>query len=86
MVPGHISVKLAEKIFFIGESIQLFEKDRRIEVQGTVLRERETEIYQKLVKKIQKKDSCFRVLLYFSLPCETCQSSAWATLSVSSTA
>ena len=53
MVPGHISVKLAEKIFFIGESIQLFEKDRRIEVQGTVLRERETEIYQKLVKKIQ---------------------------------
>ena len=52
MVPGHISVKLAEKIFFIGESIQLFEKDRRIEVQGTVLRERETEIYQKLVQKI----------------------------------
>ena len=49
MVPGHISLKLAEKIFFIGESIQLFESDRRLEVQGAVLRERETEFYQQLV-------------------------------------
>ena len=48
-VPGHISVSLAEKIFFIGESIQLFEADKRIEVQGEVLRERETELYQQLV-------------------------------------
>ncbi|TRY67652.1 hypothetical protein TCAL_05867 [Tigriopus californicus] len=48
MVPGHISLKLAEKIFFIGESIQLFETDRKLEVQGSVLRERETEVYEKL--------------------------------------
>ena len=48
-VPGHISVSLAEKIFFIGESIQLFESDKRIEVQGEVLRERETDLYQQLV-------------------------------------
>lgn len=50
MVPGHVSLKLAEKIFFIGESIQLFETDRKLEVQGSVLRERETEVYEKLVK------------------------------------
>ena len=31
-VPAHISHGLAEKIFFIGESIQLFESDRRVEV------------------------------------------------------
>ena len=48
-VPGHISVSLAEKIFFIGESIQLFEADKRIEVQGEVLKERETDLYQQLV-------------------------------------
>lgn len=48
-VPSHISVSLAEKIFFIGESIQLFESDKRIEVQGEVLKERETDLYQQLV-------------------------------------
>ena len=42
-------MSLAEKIFFIGESIQLFESDRRIEVQGEVLKERETDLYQQLV-------------------------------------
>ena len=48
MVPGHISHKLAEKIFFIGESIQLFESDNRVDVQGEVLQQRETELYQAL--------------------------------------
>ena len=33
MVPTHVSHKLAEKIFFIGESIQLFESDKRVDVQ-----------------------------------------------------
>ena len=28
MIPCHISVSTAEKIYFIGESIQLFERDR----------------------------------------------------------
>jgi len=50
MVPAHISTHLADKIYFIGESIQLFESDRRVEVQGAVLRERETEFYQQLVR------------------------------------
>lgn len=50
LVPGHISHRLAEKIYFIGESIQLFESDRRVEVQGAVLREREAEFYQALTK------------------------------------
>jgi len=49
-VPGHISHALAEKIFFIGESIQLFESDRRVEVQGDVLRSREMEFYKELAK------------------------------------
>ena len=35
-VPGHISPALAEKIFFIGESIQLFESDRRVQVGGVL--------------------------------------------------
>ena len=52
MVPGHISLKLAEKIFFIGESIQLFEGGggggARFESQGAVLREREAEFYQRM--------------------------------------
>ena len=30
MIPCHVSVSTAEKIFFIGESIQLFERDRNI--------------------------------------------------------
>ena len=51
-MPGHISVSLAEKIFFIGESIQLFEADKRIEVQGEVLKERETDLYQQLVSPL----------------------------------
>ena len=34
------------KIFFIGESIQLFESDRRVEVQGAVLRDKEVDFYQ----------------------------------------
>ena len=50
MVPGHISHNLAEKIFFIGESIQLFESDKRVDVQGEVLRRRETELYQALAR------------------------------------
>ena len=49
-VPGHISHALAEKIFFIGESIQLFESDKRVDVQGAVLRQREAELYQDLAK------------------------------------
>ena len=50
MVPSHISHQLAEKIFFIGESIQLFESDKRAEVQGDVLRQRETEMYRALAQ------------------------------------
>ena len=50
MVPSHISHQLAEKIFFIGESIQLFESDKRAEVQGDVLRQREAEMYQALAQ------------------------------------
>ena len=38
LVPHHLSHSLAHKIFFIGESIQLFESDRRVEVQGAVLK------------------------------------------------
>jgi len=49
-VPAHISHALAEKIFFIGESIQLFESDRRVEVQGDVLQSREMEFYKELAK------------------------------------
>ena len=50
MVPSHISHQLAEKIFFIGESIQLFESDKRAEVQGDVLKQREAEMYQALAQ------------------------------------
>jgi len=50
LVPSHISHRLAEKIYFIGESIQLFESDKRVEVQGAVLKEREAEFYQALTK------------------------------------
>ena len=50
MVPGHISHKLAEKIFFIGESIQMFESDKRVDVQGEVLRQREAELYRDLAR------------------------------------
>ena len=56
MVPGHLSHKLAEKIFFIGETIQLFESDKRAEVQGDVLRQRETEMFQALAKLRDQED------------------------------
>jgi len=55
MVPQHISHSLAHKIFFIGESIQLFESDRRVEVQGAVLRDREAEFYQDLSRLRDKQ-------------------------------
>ena len=63
-VPGHISVSLAEKIFFIGESIQLFEADKRIEVQGEVLKERETDLYQQLVSPLLYYHYCTCQLVY----------------------
>jgi len=56
MVPDHISHNLAEKIFFIGESIQLFESDRRVEVQGAVLRDKEVDFYQELSRLRDKDD------------------------------
>jgi len=56
LVPSHISPVLAEKIYFIGESIQLFESDRRVEVQGDVLRQRETELYEALGKLRDKEE------------------------------
>ena len=34
MIPCHISISTAEKIFFIGESIQLFERDRNMDARG----------------------------------------------------
>ena len=49
LLPCHISVAVAEKIFFIGESIQLFEHERRLESQGAVLKDKETEFYTQLV-------------------------------------
>lgn len=55
LVPGHISPALAEKIFFIGESIQLFESDRRVESQGAVLKEKEAEFYQELSRLRDKE-------------------------------
>ena len=38
MIPCHISVSTAEKIYFIGESIQLFERDRDLDARGGVLK------------------------------------------------
>lgn len=55
LVPAHISPALAEKIFFIGESIQLFESDRRVESQGAVLRDKEAEFYQELARLRDKE-------------------------------
>ena len=49
LLPCHISVAVAEKIFFIGESIQLFERERRLESHGAVLKDKESEIYSQLV-------------------------------------
>ena len=48
MIPCHISVSTAEKIFFIGESIQLFERDRDLEDRGGVLKDKEAEFYNQL--------------------------------------
>jgi len=56
MVPTQLGPQLADKIFFIGESVQLFESDRRVEVQGAVLREREAEFYQALARLRDKEE------------------------------
>jgi len=40
--------------FVIGESIQLFESDRKFESQGIILKDRETEIYQQLVSQLNE--------------------------------
>ncbi len=50
MLPCHISIPTAEKIFFIGESIQLFERDRGMDSRGAVLMEKEQEFYGELAK------------------------------------
>ncbi len=50
MIPCHISVSTAEKIFFIGESIQLFERDRELDSRGGVLKEKEAEFYNQLAE------------------------------------
>ena len=50
MIPCHISVSTAEKIFFIGESIQLFERDRDLEDRGGVLKDQEAEFYNQLAE------------------------------------
>ena len=50
LLPCHISVAVAEKIFFIGESIQLFERERRLESHGAVLKDKEAEFYSQLVR------------------------------------
>jgi len=55
LVPHHLSHSLAHKIFFIGESIQLFESDRRVEVQGAVLKDREAEFYHELSRLRDKE-------------------------------
>ena len=49
LLPCHISVAVAEKIFFVGESIQLFERDRKLESHGAVLKDQESDFYSKLV-------------------------------------
>lgn len=67
MIPCHISVLTAEKIFFIGESIQLFEKDRGDLVDSfdesggapPVLKEQETEFYNRLAELSESSE--FRV-------------------------
>ena len=50
MIPCHISVSTAEKIFFIGESIQLFERDRNMDARGGVLKDKEAEFYNQLAE------------------------------------
>ena len=53
LLPSHISVAVAEKIFFIGESIQLFERERKLESHGAVLKDKESEIYNQLVSPVK---------------------------------
>lgn len=64
MVPCHISVPLADRIFFIGESIQLFEYDRKTEENGNsgVLTEKEVDFYSKLVIASPKKITPFQLV------------------------
>lgn len=50
MIPCHISVSTAEKIFFIGQSIQLFERDRDLDTRGGVLKDKEAEFYNQLAE------------------------------------
>lgn len=51
MIPCHISVSTAEKIFFIGESIQLFERDRNSASNlNGVLKDKEAEFYNQLAE------------------------------------
>ena len=50
MIPCHISVATAEKIYFIGESIQLFERDRDLDARGGVLKDKEAEFYNQLAE------------------------------------
>ncbi len=59
LLPCHISIGVAEKIFFIGESIQLFERERKLEFQGAVLKDKEVEFYNKLVKITSLKGNPF---------------------------
>ena len=54
-IPSHISVAIAEKIFFIGESIQLFEnetgdKSAPALYRRDVLEDQEDHLYAKLVR------------------------------------
>ena len=59
-IPGHISYSMAEKIFFVGESIQLFESAADSKVGSSshpennvkdVLRDEEVRLYNQLVSK-----------------------------------
>ena len=56
MVPGHISHRLAEKIFVIRDSIQLFKSDRHVEVQGAVLQDREEQFFTELARLWDKEE------------------------------
>ena len=49
-IHSHISVSTAEKIYFIGESIQLFERDRDLDARGGVLKDQEAEFYNQLAE------------------------------------
>jgi hypothetical protein len=50
------SKDVASERCFVGQSIQLFESDRRVETQGAVLREKEGEFYQELAR-LRDRDS-----------------------------